>query len=130
MIPNDNPDMKGQPGIAEAALFGLCPKCRAETVFEAIAVIAPKCTSCGLDFVKLGAKDGRGAFLTLIIWAVLVVMAMALESFFGPPLWVHAIIWIPATTGAVFFGLRAAKISMLYDAYRTAKAGNDAEAGT
>lgn len=122
-MPRGNPDTKGQSGIqfhwAAAALFGSCPKCADPTLFEGVAVIAPKCTSCGLDFVRLSEGDGKGVILTFLIWAALVGVAMVVESAFAPPLWVHVILWVPLTFASVFYGLRAAKTAMIYKAYHS-----------
>ena len=63
------PDTEGQPGIASAALFGLCPKCGSRTLFGGVAQFAPRCRVCGLDFSSFNVGDGPAAFLTLIIGA-------------------------------------------------------------
>ncbi len=109
---------EGQPGIRQAALFGLCPRCGARTLFEGVAQFAPRCRACGLDFTKFNVGDGPAAFLTLIIGAVTVGLAIWLDSAVGPPFWVHALIWIPFTALAVVFGLRVAKAALLASEYR------------
>ncbi|MGB7407481.1 MAG: DUF983 domain-containing protein [Pontixanthobacter sp.] len=120
------PVRKGQPGIAEAALFGSCPQCGAHSLFEGIAQFAPKCGQCHLDFTKFNVGDGPAGFLTLIVGGLIVGMALWLEVSVGPPFWVHALLWIPITFLAVVIGLRAAKAALLYAEY-TQKAG---EAGS
>ncbi len=113
----DKHQTKGQPGIAAAALFGLCPKCAERTLFGGIAAFAPKCTSCELDYSKFNVGDGPAGFLTLIIGALIVGLALWLEVSFMPPFWVHAVLWVPLTVAAVFLGLRAAKAALLYAEY-------------
>ena len=113
---------KGQPGIAQAALFGLCPRCGARTLFEGPVKFAPRCGSCGLDFDRFNVGDGPAGFLTLIIGAVLVGLALWLDAAVRPPLWVHALIWVPVTIGAVLVGLRYAKGALLAAEFRN-KAG-------
>lgn len=113
---------KGQPGIAQAALFGLCPRCGARTLFDGPVKFAPRCGSCGLDFGKFNVGDGPAGFLTLIIGAVLVGLALWLDAAVRPPLWVHALIWVPVTIGAVLVGLRYAKGALLAAEFRN-KAG-------
>ncbi|QYU70784.1 DUF983 domain-containing protein [Leptolyngbya sp. 15MV] len=109
---------KGQPGIARAALFGLCPQCGARTLFGGVVAFAPRCRVCGLDLDKFNVGDGPAGFLTLIIGAVLVGLALWLDAAVRPPLWVHALIWVPVTTGAVLVGLRYAKGALLAAEYR------------
>lgn len=108
---------KGQPSIAEAALFGLCPSCGARTLFAGAARFAPRCRACGLDFGQFNVGDGPAAFLTLVIGGVLVGLALWLEVAVQPPFWVHLILWVPLTIGAVLGGLRLAKAALLTAEY-------------
>ena len=117
---------KGQPGIAQAALFGLCPQCGSRTLFDGIIQFAPRCRSCGLDLQRFNVGDGPAAFVTLVIGALTVGLAIWLDAAVRPPFWVHALIWIPFTTLAVLWGLRVAKAALLLSEYRN-KAG---EAGS
>ncbi len=105
---------KGQPSIGQAALFGLCPRCGAKTLFEGVAQFSPKCDDCDLDYSKFNVGDGPAGFLTLIIGALIVGLALWLEVTWAPPFWVHALLWIPLTFIAVILGLRAAKAALLY----------------
>ena len=106
-------DTKGQPGIGRAALFGLCPRCGGRTLFSGVAQFAPRCRACGLDLGQFNVGDGPAAFLTLIIGAVIVALALWLELAWHPPFWVHALLWIPITAAAVLWGLRAGKAALL-----------------
>lgn len=127
---SDNPNSEGQPGQVQAALFGLCPKCGERTLFEGGASFAPKCRSCGLDFSSFNVGDGPAAFLTLLIGALITVLAISLDSAVHPPMWVHALIWVPVTAGAVLWGLRVSKAWLLQAEYwRKAKeaTGGDVE---
>lgn len=115
-------ETKGQPGIATAALLGLCPGCGSRTLFTGLAQFAPRCRVCGLDFSSFNVGDGPAAFLTLIIGAVIVGLALWLEVAVHPPFWVHVILWVPVTTLAVIWGLRAGKGALLAAEYQR-KAG-------
>jgi uncharacterized protein (DUF983 family) len=106
------------PGTAEAALKGLCPRCGAPTLFDGMARFAPKCGSCGLDFSAFNVGDGPAAFLTLILGAVIVGLALTLELTVHPPFWVHMVIWIPLTAAAVVMALRVSKAALLILEYR------------
>lgn len=113
MPSGDRNTEEGRPGIRQAALFGLCPQCGARTLFEGVAQFAPRCRTCGLDFSKFNVGDGPAAFLTLVIGAVVVGLALWLDAAVRPPFWVHALIWIPFTFAAVVYGLRIAKAGLL-----------------
>ena len=115
----DTPDQaKGQPGLSEAALFGLCPRCGARTLFAGWTRFADRCRICGLDLTGFNVGDGPAAFLTMIIGALIVILAVWLQLAVGPPWWVHVLLWIPLTTLGVVFGLRLAKAALLQSEFR------------
>jgi uncharacterized protein (DUF983 family) len=112
------PDPKGQPGMAAAALFGLCPQCGAKGLFAGATKFAPSCKACGLDYSRFNVGDGPAAFLTLIIGAIVVGLAFWVEVKFHPPLWLHALLWIPFVVVATLWGLRVSKAALLTAEYR------------
>lgn len=122
----DNPKSEGQPGLVSAALFGLCPRCGSRTLFAGVAKFAERCRVCSLDFSSFNVGDGPAAFLTLIIGALVVGLAIALELAAHPPFWVHVVLWVPFTAGAVIWGLRAGKAALLAAEYQR-KAGEHRE---
>lgn len=112
-LPGDDSISKGQPPVWRAALFGLCPECGASTLFDGPVRFQATCRACGLDYGRYNVGDGPAAFLTLIIGALLVVLALTLDAAVQPPLWVHVLLWVPLTAGAVVYGLRVAKGALL-----------------
>ena len=117
--PSDTP--KGQPGPghsrAEAAFFGLCPRCGGRTLFAGWIRFAARCRACGLDFSTFNVGDGPAAFLTMIVGGLIVVLAVSLQLAAMPPWWVHLLLWPPLTTIAVLAGLRLAKAALLQSEY-------------
>ena len=112
------PDTKGQPGATRAALFALCPRCGEQGLFAGMTQFADKCPSCALDYARFNVGDGPAAFLTLIIGAGVATLAILVELRFEPPFWVHAVLWIPLTSAAVLWGLRATKAALLGAEFR------------
>ncbi|HEX4738487.1 MAG TPA: DUF983 domain-containing protein [Allosphingosinicella sp.] len=111
-----------------AALRGLCPRCGSKTLFQSLTGFAPKCRACGLDFSTFIVGDGPAAFLILIIGALIVGLAVTVDLKFSPPWWVHVLLWLPLTSAAVIFSLRAAKALLLALEYRhRAREGRIAE---
>ncbi|WP_428627297.1 DUF983 domain-containing protein [Sphingopyxis sp.] len=104
---------KGQPPVWRAALFGLCPECSAKTLFDGPVKFRPSCDACGLDYSRYNVGDGPAAFLTLIVGALIVALALALDAAVKPPLWVHVLLWVPLTAVAVVYGLRVAKGALI-----------------
>ena len=115
---DDRKVTEGQPGLVPAALFGLCPSCGARTLFSGVAKFAPRCRVCGLDFSAFNVGDGPAAFLTLIVGALITAAAIGLELTAHPPFWVHILLWVPLTTLAVVWGLRAGKGALLAAEYQ------------
>ena len=109
---------KGQPGIPAAALFGLCPECGSRTLFDGPARFAPRCRVCRLDYAQFNVGDGPAAFLTMIVGALVVGLAVWLEFAVHPPFWVHIILWVPLVAGLTLLGLRVSKAALLTAEYR------------
>ena len=124
------PETGGRPGAIRAGLLGLCPQCGAKTLFKGLADFAPSCRACGLDYSKFNVGDGPAAFLTMIVGLVIVLLALRVEFSFHPPFWVHALIWIPVTGGAVLWGLRVGKAWLLQAEYwRKAREATGSDVG-
>jgi uncharacterized protein (DUF983 family) len=121
-VPERPESTEGQPALGEAALFGLCPRCGARTLFAGPIRFAAHCRACGLEFSRFNVGDGPAAFLTMIVGAIVVVLALTLQLAAEPPWWVHVILWVPLTTLGVIGGLRLAKAALLWSEYRQ-KAG-------
>lgn len=122
---SDLPDKpaEGQPGLAAAALSASCPKCGSRgMLFDGLVQFAQKCRVCGLDYTQFNVGDGPAAFLTLIIGTVIVILALVVDFKFSPPWWVHVLLWVPLTAGAVIGALRVAKAALLIAEFRR-KAG-------
>ena len=110
---DDTSNPKGQPGLVQAALFGLCPRCGSKTLFDGLLGFAPRCRACALDFSSFNVGDGPAAFLTLIIGGLITGLAIWLDLAWHPPFWVHVVLWVPLTAAAVVWGLRAGKSALL-----------------
>jgi uncharacterized protein (DUF983 family) len=66
--------------------------------------------------------------MILIVGALVVGLAIAVELSFSPPWWVHVLLWLPLTTALVIFSLRVAKGLLLALEYRhLAREGRIAE---
>ena len=110
--------IEGQPSIAKAALFGLCPQCGHKTLFAGLGQFADSCANCGLDFSSYNVGDGPAALLTMGIGTLIILLALAVDSVFHPPFWVHVIIWVPFTAALTVISLRMAKAALLAAEHR------------
>ena len=118
MPAGSNQTSEGQPGLVPAALFGLCPQCGARSLFDGLAKFAPRCRVCGLDYGQFNVGDGPAAFLTLPIGTITLILALWLEFSWHPPVWVHAVLWIPFVAGSTLWGLRVAKAALLITEFK------------
>jgi uncharacterized protein (DUF983 family) len=110
--------IEGQPSIARVALFGLCPQCGHKTLFAGLGQFADRCANCGLDFSSYNVGDGPAALLTMGIGALIIVLALIVDTAFRPPFWVHVIIWVPFTAALTVVTLRMAKAALLAAEHR------------
>jgi uncharacterized protein (DUF983 family) len=101
------------PPLLLVAFRGLCPRCGAKTLFRGLAAFAPECRACGLDLAQFNVGDGPAAFLILIIGALVTGLAIAIDLSFGPPWWVHVLLWVPVTAVLVVGSLRIGKALLL-----------------
>jgi uncharacterized protein (DUF983 family) len=114
------------PSIGEAGLGGLCPRCGAPTLFSGPLLssgairFADRCRACGLDFTQFNVGDGPAAFLTLILGTLVTILAVVVEIVWHPPLWVHAVVWLPLILASTVWTLRLAKGALLAAEYRNA----------
>ena len=107
-----------EPPVLDVALRGLCPRCGSKTLFDGLIRFALRCRLCALDFSAFNVGDGPAAFLTLIIGAIVTLLAILTELAFQPPVWVHLILWIPLTLALVLGALRISKAALLALEYR------------
>ncbi len=117
---SDQSESKGQPGVISAALSGLCPRCGARSLFDAPLRVATQCRACGLPLAELERGGRFAGLLTMTIAALLIMIALAIETVWQPPLWLQAAFWAPVTVLSVIGALRLYKTVILYRQYETA----------
>jgi uncharacterized protein (DUF983 family) len=79
-------------------LRGRCPKCGEGKLFRAFLKVSDHCPACGEAFHHHRADDFPAYLVIVIVGHVVVAATLAVEVAFSPPLWVHAVIWLPITT--------------------------------
>ena len=86
-----------KPNPLLAGLSGRCPNCGEGFLFEGFLKVAPTCEACGYDFSKADSGDGPAVFVILIAGFVVAFGALFTEFALHPPVWVHLVVWLPAT---------------------------------
>ena len=86
-----------QPAIR--GLLGRCPHCGKGRIFHAFLKVAECCPACGEEFHHHRADDFPAYLVVVIVGHIVVAAALAIEVAFSPPLWLHALIFLPLTAG-------------------------------
>ncbi|MDJ0642294.1 MAG: DUF983 domain-containing protein [Erythrobacter sp.] len=98
-------------------MSGLCPRCGAATLFEAPARIAMSCEQCALSLAELERGARLAGLVTILVAAILISMAMAVDIYLSPPFWLQVVVWAPLTMAVVIGILRLYKTALLYRQY-------------
>ncbi|MEJ1970438.1 MAG: DUF983 domain-containing protein [Rhizomicrobium sp.] len=77
--------------------FGRCPNCGQGHMFRAFLKVADSCPACGEELHHHRADDFPAYLVIVIVGHIVVALTLAVEVAFAPPLWLHALIWLPVT---------------------------------
>ena len=110
--------------LLAAALRCRCPRCGRGKLFEGLLTVAPACPQCGLDLSAQDAGDGPAVFVVLFLGALVVLLAIAVEIVFAPPLWVHIVLWTPVILGGAIAMLRPLKAGLIALQYQNRALGS------
>ena len=80
-------------------LLGRCPHCGEGRIFHAFLKVSEHCPACGEEFHHHRADDFPAYLVVVIVGHVVVAAALGIEVAFSPPLWLHALIFLPLTAG-------------------------------
>ena len=110
-----------------AGLVGHCPNCGNGSLFDGYLKVARGCGSCGFDFYRADSGDGPAVFVILIAGFIVCFAALFTEIAFRPPIWLHLVIWLPATLVLCLGLVRPFKGLMIAAQFRNraSQAGSD-----
>lgn len=86
-----------------------CPRCGMGRLFRGFLALRPRCEVCGLDYNFADSGDGPAIFVILLSGIVVVFAALITEVTFQPPVWVHAVLWLPLIVILTVLPLRPMK---------------------
>lgn len=78
-------------------------------MFDGYLTLQKRCTVCGLDYSFADSGDGPAVLVMLLIGFIVVGLALYVEVSFGPPLWVHLLLWLPLSLVLCLGALRLMK---------------------
>lgn len=82
-----------------AGLTCRCPRCAKGPLYRQMFDLAlrEKCENCGLSYAFIDTGDGPAVFVIMVLGFIMLGAALILEFSVHPPIWVHALLWIPGT---------------------------------
>src|SRR5437762_12038106 len=107
-----------QTSVVTAGLKARCPRCGEGALFRTGLVLRDKCERCGLSYAFADSGDGPAVFGILILGIVVLGGALIVEFKFGPPVWVHIVLWGLLTPLFAFFLLRVLKATLIALQYK------------
>jgi uncharacterized protein (DUF983 family) len=96
-----------------AGLTCKCPRCGKGALFQGFLTLRPRCAICDLDYAFIDAGDGPAVFIIMIAGFIVVGAALAVEITYQPPLWVHALLWLPLILATTLLPLRPMKALLI-----------------
>lgn len=93
----------------QAGMKGRCPRCGEGKLFSGYLQVKDRCGVCGLDYGFADAGDGPAIFVMLIVGFIVVGLALWMEVNYGPPIWLHMVLWIPLTLVLCLAALKVIK---------------------
>jgi len=100
-------------GAIFAGLACRCPRCGRGKLFHGFLSLRPRCDACGLDYDFADAGDGPAVFIMFLAGFIVVGAALITEIVYQPPLWVHAVLWLPLIVIVTIGPLRPMKGLMI-----------------
>lgn len=97
-----------------------CPRCGTGRLFKDWLGVVDECSDCGLVLKHHDAADGPTFFALVFVGFLIMALVGVVEYHYAPPLWVHAVLWIPATIVLSIGCLRAFKAVMILIEFRLA----------
>lgn len=99
----------------KAALSCRCPRCGEGRLFKGTLTLdlEQACSSCGLSYKFIDTGDGPAVFVIMGLGLIMLGSALVLEFTVHPSIWVHALLWVPATFLLAFGMLRPLKALLI-----------------
>ncbi len=87
-------------------------------MFDGFLTLRPACEQCGLSYEFADSGDGPAVFVMFAVGFLVIALVLWTEISYSPPLWVHAVIWVPVTIALSLGALRAFKGVLIGLQYR------------
>ncbi|MBN8530394.1 MAG: DUF983 domain-containing protein [Alphaproteobacteria bacterium] len=102
----------------KSALLCRCPSCGNGRLFEGFLKVRDECGVCRFVLKDYERGDGPAFFAMLAVSILAVLIAVGLEIWFEPPIWLHLLIETPVVLAGTVLGLRSAKAALIAIQYK------------
>lgn len=102
----------------QAGLSASCPRCGQGKIMTGMITLKDRCAACELDISQFEVGDGPAIFVIMIANFLVMGMALWVEFTFEPPLWLHAILWLPVIAAICILCIRVFKAMLLAQQYQ------------
>ncbi len=83
---------------------GKCPRCGVGRLFASFLKMRSHCPACDLALEPYRADDAPAYFTILVVGHVVVPLVLAVERYGDhPPLWFHAVLWLPLSVALALY---------------------------
>lgn len=79
--------------VLRTSLACRCPQCGRGHLFVQLLNLREGCSECGLDYKFIDTGDGPAVFVIFLLGIIVLGGALFVEFGFGPPAWVHVVLW-------------------------------------
>lgn len=107
-----------QVSIISNAVMCRCPRCGNGPLFYQLLNLRPRCSACDLDYAFIDTGDGPAVFVIFLLGVLIMGGALYVEFGFGPPAWVHVVLWGLLTPLLAIFFLRFMKALLISLQYK------------
>lgn len=110
-----------------AGTAGRCPRCGEGALFAGFLGIVARCPACASDLSRVDPGDGPAVFVILVAGALACFGLLVTDAALHPPIWLDAVVWLPAAAGLCLLLLRPFKGALVAAqiAHRVAGARRD-----
>jgi uncharacterized protein (DUF983 family) len=95
-----------------------CPRCGRGKLFKGVLAVHDRCPACDLDLRQSDTGDAGAVPIIIVLGAIVGGLALWTEFHFGPPWWVHVLLWPPITIPAAIWLMRMSKAAMIAMQFR------------
>tara|TARA_Y100001936_G_C16011181_1_gene633680 strand:+ start:306 stop:731 length:426 start_codon:yes stop_codon:yes gene_type:complete len=86
-----------------------CPRCGEGSIYKGLILLKDRCSQCNLNIANNDNGDGPAVLLIFLFGFLLVPLALIVDYYLEPALWVHFILWSIIGVGFTILALRPAK---------------------